>query len=297
MAKIILMVGLPASGKSTYTQKLAKEYNATILSSDKLREELYGDTKDQEHNDEVFAELHRRVKDLLSQGINVIYDACNISYKKRKSFLEGLKSFNCEKICYLVATPYEKCLEQNKLRERQVPDYVIKRMYLNFYIPQYYEGWQKINIINNFNKEDFNLNTLFYGENGLDNISQHNPHHTKTIGQHCLECAYNIDAITIELFQAALLHDIGKRFTKEFKNAKGETTDIAHYFQHHLVSAYDSLFYEIDCDRISRAGYILWHMQPFFIETEKAKNKFINLVGQAFYDEIMLLHQADLEAH
>lgn len=46
-----------------------------------------------------------------------------------------------------------------------------------------------------------------------------------------------------------------------------------------------------------RANYIQWHMQPFFIETEKARNKFINLVGQEFYDDLMLLHQADILAH
>ena len=67
---------------------------------------------------------------------------------------------------------------------------------------------------------------------------------------------------------------------------------------HHLVSAYDSLFYIDEYnDILLRANYIQWHMQPFFMETEKAKNKFIKLVGQEFYDNLMILHQADLLAH
>ena len=53
--KFIMMCGLVASGKSTRVKELAKEYNATIFSSDALREELFNDVNDQEHNQELFA--------------------------------------------------------------------------------------------------------------------------------------------------------------------------------------------------------------------------------------------------
>jgi predicted HD phosphohydrolase len=242
-----------------------------------------------------------RVKNILTQKKNVIYDACNISYKRRRALLCDLKKIACKKVCYIVATPYEICLKQNLLRERQVSEYVIKKMYMTLYIPQYYEGWNEIKIYDNFKPKDFDLNILFNGDEGLNKIKQDNPHHELTIGEHCLKCSAELEQLSegesIELFEAALLHDIGKSFTKVFKNSKGEDTDIAHYYQHHLVSAYNSLFYEIDCDRTLRANYIQWHMQPFFIETEKAKNKFINLVGQITYNKIMLLHKADIAAH
>ena len=95
---------------------------------------------------------------------------------------------------------------------------------------------------------------------------------------------------------AALYHDIGKRFTKQFKNSKGEDTDIAHYYQHHLVSAYDSMFYLRwldDYTMLNVVKYIQWHMQPFFIKTDKAKNKLINLIGQTAYEKLLILHKAD----
>ena len=50
MTKFLMMVGLVGSGKSTKAQELSKEYDATIFSSDALREELYGNIDDQEHN-------------------------------------------------------------------------------------------------------------------------------------------------------------------------------------------------------------------------------------------------------
>ena len=42
-AKQVLVVttGLPASGKSVLSLKLAEEYNATVFSSDALRKELF----------------------------------------------------------------------------------------------------------------------------------------------------------------------------------------------------------------------------------------------------------------
>ena len=38
-----MFIGIPASGKSTLAQKIAPTINAEILSTDKIREELYGD--------------------------------------------------------------------------------------------------------------------------------------------------------------------------------------------------------------------------------------------------------------
>ena len=74
-----MMVGLAASGKSTYAKKLANDTDAIILSSDAIRWELFGDETDQEHNQQVFQELHERAKECLCDGRNVIYDATNIS--------------------------------------------------------------------------------------------------------------------------------------------------------------------------------------------------------------------------
>ena len=56
-----MMVGLPASGKSHYAKLLSKQHNAKIMSSDSIREELYGSESVQEDSNKVFELLHRRV--------------------------------------------------------------------------------------------------------------------------------------------------------------------------------------------------------------------------------------------
>ena len=61
MQKLIVMVGVPGSGKSTYAKNTFSK-TAEILSSDALRKELLGNENDQKHNDYVFAELYKRAR-------------------------------------------------------------------------------------------------------------------------------------------------------------------------------------------------------------------------------------------
>ena len=143
----IMMIGLPYSGKSYYAEKLSKEYGAVIHSSDAIRAEILGDVQDQNNNGKVFEVLHRRVYDDLSNGKSVVYDATNINYKRRMDAIQRLKRIPCEKVCYLMATPFSECVERSKCRERVVPYEVLERMYKSIWIPQYYEGWDRIEIV------------------------------------------------------------------------------------------------------------------------------------------------------
>ena len=82
MGKLYYLVGLPGSSKTTWAKKIKNDVNATYLSSDDLRIELYGDVHNQEHNGNLFQIMSKRAKELLKQGSNVIYDATNISREK-----------------------------------------------------------------------------------------------------------------------------------------------------------------------------------------------------------------------
>ena len=58
-----MMIGFVGSGKNSYHAKeLAEEYDATVFSSDALREEMFGDVNHQADNDILFKELHKRVR-------------------------------------------------------------------------------------------------------------------------------------------------------------------------------------------------------------------------------------------
>lgn len=298
-----MLVGLPGSGKSTMAQQLAEKYNANIHSSDALREELTGDINNQENNELVFRVLHQRVKDDLRNGKSCIYDACNISYKSRMAFLQELKNIQCEKICALMATPYEVCLRNNVKRERCVPERVIKRMYMNFHIPWYIEGWNDIRIEYAPGSENYLGNPIEWVKSVID-VNQDNPHHTLTLGGHCLKTGYYIGSVdnakrtdnVFSIYFAGLLHDEGKIFTKTFIDSKGNHSETAHYYQHHCCSAYDSLFFDYPANHLYVATLICWHMQLHFIKEEKTLKKYKKLWGEELYNDLILLHEADVNA-
>ena len=298
----IMMVGLPYSGKSEYAKRLQQKHNAVIHASDEIREEVLGDVQDQNNNAKVFEVLHSRVKADLLAGKNVIYDATNINHKRRKAFLAELTNIPCKKACAFMATPYDVCHERSKIRERVVPWDVFDRMYRNIWIPYFYEGWDYIDLVYPDGFVTLDANELFNGKNGLNYAEHDNPHHTFSIGHHCLAAYGIVRGGSNELQEAALFHDIGKPYTKTFVNSKGETTEVAHYYNHHNVSAYDSLFYtNSDYDRLYIANLIQWHMRPYEIKKvhnpKQTAEKFRKLVGSTMYDDIMALHNADLNAH
>lgn len=296
-----MLVGLPASGKTHQAHLLNEKFGATIHTSDRIREELFQNENCQQDNNLVFETLHKCVIDDLRAGKNTVFDATNINYKRRIAFLNRIKKIECQKVCLFMATPFETCIQRNENRGRAVPHDVLDRMYRTVWIPGLYEGWDYIELIYPEDYTPKSVMELFNGESGLNFVEQDNPHHAFTVGHHCCVTYGLIGDASKELQEAALLHDIGKPYTKSFINSKGETTSIAHYYDHHNVSAYDSLFYsDPDCDRIYVANLIGWHMRPFLIERapniEKARNKFKNLIGTQLFNDVMALHAADVAA-
>jgi predicted kinase len=79
---LILLVGIPGSGKTTYAEKYIKENPCTVhLSSDKIRAELWGNEDTQGDNNEVFSLMQSRAIETLNNGQSVVYDATNITQR------------------------------------------------------------------------------------------------------------------------------------------------------------------------------------------------------------------------
>lgn len=300
MNKLFMMIGIPASGKTALAEQIANSEGAEIVSSDNIRKELYGDESIQGDSNKVFKTVENRIINGLKNNKNMIYDATNINYKRRMAFLQKIRKLKIEKIAIMVATPYEDCLIRNAQRERKVPEEVIKRMYYNFYVPQYFEGFNDIQIIHN------ELLPIKWDEllEKMD-ISQDNPHHSLSILEHCKKTQELLNKEELRWYtkDVGLLHDIGKLETKTFINSKGKTTDTAHYYNHEKVGAYISclningLWQMGVVDTIERAKLIQWHMLPWTKMSEKTEQKYKKLLGESFWNDLMILHKADEEAH
>lgn len=296
MSDLIIMCGLPASGKSSYAKGVKK---SIIISTDDIREEINGNASIQDNGNLVFETAFNRIKENLIENKykNVIFDATNINYKKRTDIVNRFKKYADKIICYFVYADYEECLERNSKRERKVPEEVIKRMYYNFYVPQFFEGFDDIIFKNNSNT------THDYDE--LEeklNINQDNPNHKLSLLEHSRKAHLYLKEVTKTDYMATAgyLHDIGKIKTKIFINAKGEKTEIAHYYSHEKVGAYDSLAYT-NFKRFDIQFYIAeliqWHMLLHQELSEKTIEKYKSKLGIAFWKDLQLLHEADLYAH
>lgn len=75
--KLMLVTGLPGTGKSTVARILAEKTNAVVINSDVVRRGLFPDKRSYSHTEtgKVIAEVNRRAKESLRRHENVILDA------------------------------------------------------------------------------------------------------------------------------------------------------------------------------------------------------------------------------
>ena len=82
---LILMAGLPGSGKSTFARRLAVETGAVLLESDALRQLLFGGpTHQASESRALFAAMFDAAGKLLRSGYTVIIDATNLKRSDRR---------------------------------------------------------------------------------------------------------------------------------------------------------------------------------------------------------------------
>jgi predicted kinase len=137
MKKLLVLQGLPASGKSTHAKELlalAEEGTALRINNDELSLMLHGrtftpgDSKASQLLGKIRAEIIRNAFRLGYQL--VIVDNTNLSPKTFKSLQRIAEDCEAEFECdnSFLAVPIEECLRRNAMRENPVPEKVIWEM-------------------------------------------------------------------------------------------------------------------------------------------------------------------------
>ena len=300
--KLIVMCGLSASGKSTIAKELAIKHNACIVSSDSIREEICRDVADQSKNEEVFKIFHKRIREYLNKGQNVIADATNITMKSRRVLIENVRKMDVEKICYIIPKQFNDCIRDNKNRKHYVPEKVIAAQRSKFQIPFKEEGWDDIIIYDmDYTYDDkFTPEAMSFSMTGFD---QKNPHHNMYLEDHCdftynkfSDLAHPYDVYKSGFLLGAKIHDFGKLYTQTI-----DENGIAHYFGHENVGSYCVLTtlynpfeeYNTDVFLLDCCFLINYHMMPFNWNTEKTKNKWKNIFGEEKYNMLLRFHECD----
>lgn len=176
--RFIMLSGPAGAGKSTCAKAYANHYTARYFSSDEVREELFGDASVQKDGAKVFETLNNRVFETVERGFaSVVYDATNLYGEFRKEFLKQVKEHATKAnrdYVYIIVTvkpSLARCLAQNQMRTRQVPEDIIKRHWNTMEMPTYDEGWDLI--IDNFGMACLNKieDRVFSLESGISTTS------------------------------------------------------------------------------------------------------------------------------
>ena len=147
---LIVLGGLPASGKSTYAEMLVESSIFQRVCPDLIRKAFYGDENIQGDGKRVFETAFHDIKEYGCLGENVVFDATNINANRRKALVKEMRPYFDIIIFKWFDVATAVCLERNRQRERQVPEDVIWRMARTATVPTTEEGFDYVEIIINY---------------------------------------------------------------------------------------------------------------------------------------------------
>jgi predicted kinase len=135
MPKLLMLKGLPASGKSTYAKDLVRTRDYYRVNKDELRAMVHESRWGKEREKFI---LHWRddiVRDALGGFHNVVVDDTNFAPKHEATLRAIAKVYNAEFEVKFFDTPVEECIARDLKRPASVGERVIRQMYDQYLRP------------------------------------------------------------------------------------------------------------------------------------------------------------------
>ena len=122
---LIILVGPPASGKSTWGKDFAQKNNMVYVSTDEIRGQIGKGEDDQSVSAAAHMIAQKRVREALTLGKNVMIDATNCDGDARRPYVKMAKEHNAYKIAVTFEVSRDELLKRNAQRKRQVSSEII----------------------------------------------------------------------------------------------------------------------------------------------------------------------------
>ena len=120
VAKPVLIVvsGLPGTGKSYFCSQLAERLPVVILESDALRKALFSSPSySLQESSRLFRVCHLLIERLLKKGMSLIFDATNLSERNREHLYSIADRLDVKLILVRVEAPPQVVYQRLKTRE------------------------------------------------------------------------------------------------------------------------------------------------------------------------------------
>ena len=142
MKKLLLPIGLPASGKTTLRKTSYKHYS--VVSPDEIRLEVLdfsntGKRFDADKEEEVWKRVWIKYDRLLSEKADIFFDATNTTFKRRYQIVTRARKAGYFIKFFYIKVTLQSVLVRNARRKAFVPEQVIARMFVELDEP---ESWE-----------------------------------------------------------------------------------------------------------------------------------------------------------
>lgn len=134
--KILVLQGVPASGKSTFARSLVlKDKSYVIVSRDAIRE-ARGDYWIPEHEDYISDIEEFEIRSAIKHNLNPIIDATNLNPKTIAKWKNLAEELNANIEFKMFEIDFATALERDSKRERSVGKKVLERFFRNYFPDQ-----------------------------------------------------------------------------------------------------------------------------------------------------------------
>lgn len=150
--QLYLMCGVPGAGKSHWIAQHKGSFSGTVtvISRDDIRFSIVKEGEEYfSHENEVFREFIRQIELALMTSDVVIADATHITSGSRRKTLNAINrrlKAECKIIAMVIKSDLKTTIAQNEMRSgrQYVPISVIRRMTIQFQMPELKEGFDEI---------------------------------------------------------------------------------------------------------------------------------------------------------
>ncbi len=144
---LVVLCGIPASGKSTLARELASRMRAErqtcIVDTDRWRAEVYGGSFSPEKERLVRGLSLREVRECLRRGWDAVHDDTNYYASMRHDLRQVALEEGCRFGVVHVATPLSVALGWNRTRPNMVPEHVIRKIAERLDVPGQKYAWDR----------------------------------------------------------------------------------------------------------------------------------------------------------